>query len=497
MKHSIKFSLLGGVLLFSLSMCLTSCEGALDDVLGEWSRPTPGNNTNTTPTTSSTYRVYTSGTSYTDEALPTSGVTTEANITNTWTGDIVISSDKTLTGDVTLSGDVNLIIKDGAELKVNGQILGTSNDLKIYGQSESSGKLTVDAATQYNIRVKNLEVHGCVIKGTSADQSIENSSSGTIKIYNGTVDVTGNTNGIMAQGDLTIYGGTVKSSSTQVAISLYGCSLAIEGGTVSATSASATAIDSYTGTASINISGGTVTATGGNNSSGDGGHGISISNGNISISGSSTSVTAIGGDGGTGATDKGGHALYVNKAYATILITGGTINATAGNATGGGGYAIYAYDGTTINAAVIFNGGCDVTATAAGTDGVGICSNILTVSGSATKVNATGKSMGILAQTTVPGADIITINDGTVFGKATADGAHGITGTISYKGGVIEGEGGSGGRGFNIASTVTNNSGAAITVGYKSTSGVDWTGADVAISGTIANFDRYMIMPKP
>ncbi|MDY6436174.1 MAG: hypothetical protein SPK72_01215 [Bacteroidales bacterium] len=34
--------LMGGVLLFSLSMSLTSCEGALDDILGEWSRPTPG-----------------------------------------------------------------------------------------------------------------------------------------------------------------------------------------------------------------------------------------------------------------------------------------------------------------------------------------------------------------------------------------------------------------------------------------------------------------------
>ena len=36
--------LMGGVLLFSLSMSLTSCEGALDDILGEWSRPTPGGN---------------------------------------------------------------------------------------------------------------------------------------------------------------------------------------------------------------------------------------------------------------------------------------------------------------------------------------------------------------------------------------------------------------------------------------------------------------------
>lgn len=35
----ISSKLLGGVLLFSLSMSLTSCEGALDDILGEWSRP--------------------------------------------------------------------------------------------------------------------------------------------------------------------------------------------------------------------------------------------------------------------------------------------------------------------------------------------------------------------------------------------------------------------------------------------------------------------------
>ena len=45
MKKNLSNLLLGGVLLFSLSMCLTSCEGALDDVLGEWSRPTPGSST--------------------------------------------------------------------------------------------------------------------------------------------------------------------------------------------------------------------------------------------------------------------------------------------------------------------------------------------------------------------------------------------------------------------------------------------------------------------
>ena len=42
---SIKSMMMGGAILISLSMMFTSCEGALDDILGEWSRPTPGNNT--------------------------------------------------------------------------------------------------------------------------------------------------------------------------------------------------------------------------------------------------------------------------------------------------------------------------------------------------------------------------------------------------------------------------------------------------------------------
>ena len=35
----------GGVQLLSFSMSFTSCEGALDDILGEWSKPTPGSST--------------------------------------------------------------------------------------------------------------------------------------------------------------------------------------------------------------------------------------------------------------------------------------------------------------------------------------------------------------------------------------------------------------------------------------------------------------------
>ena len=43
--RSIKSMMMGGAILLGLSMCLTSCEGTLDDVFGEWSRPTPGSST--------------------------------------------------------------------------------------------------------------------------------------------------------------------------------------------------------------------------------------------------------------------------------------------------------------------------------------------------------------------------------------------------------------------------------------------------------------------
>ena len=45
----MKSMLMGGAILLGLTMCLTSCEGTLDDIFGEWSRPT-GNNGNTKTT---------------------------------------------------------------------------------------------------------------------------------------------------------------------------------------------------------------------------------------------------------------------------------------------------------------------------------------------------------------------------------------------------------------------------------------------------------------
>ena len=45
MKYSIKSMILGGVALFALSMCLTSCNGALEDILGAQDNPAPNTET--------------------------------------------------------------------------------------------------------------------------------------------------------------------------------------------------------------------------------------------------------------------------------------------------------------------------------------------------------------------------------------------------------------------------------------------------------------------
>ena len=49
MMKSMKSMMMGGAILLGLTMCLTSCDPYLDDIFGEWSRPT-GNNGNTKTT---------------------------------------------------------------------------------------------------------------------------------------------------------------------------------------------------------------------------------------------------------------------------------------------------------------------------------------------------------------------------------------------------------------------------------------------------------------
>ena len=464
MKHSIKFNLTGGVILFCLAMCLTSCEGALDDVLGEWSRPTPGNNTNNTPTAdhSNQYLVYSYSTAL-DSVWTNIEGATEWNIS---TGDVaagtyVVSSDFTCTGALVLKGDVNLIIKDGAKLTVNDGIsydpLATGGALNIYGQgiSSSMGQLIVKNNTPIDIGggtteataiyPKSLEIHGCLVKATGdtgatpADIGGKGMEGGTsLKIFNGKVVALGTGHGIStANGDLFIYGGDIDAQSSSTtgasAIYAYGDNLTIAGGIVKAapTSAAANGVtgisaDNAGMTSKITISGGKVTASG---MEGIGTWVVNITGGivvasnvgggnpaisgytSITISGTETQVTATGANGADSdnTTIPGGDGgIGINSL--TIQIDGGTVIATGGN--GGNGYT----------------GGGD-----GGNGGDGINCTDIAVDASAS-VTATGGNGGnvktgqpITAYTSMAGKGLNTANPAT--GTITA--TDGIAGTAS------------------------------------------------------------------
>ena len=212
MKHSIKFNLTGGVILLCLAMCLTSCEGALDDVLGEWSRPTPGNNTNnntnTTPTTSSNYMEW-DGSDLAAQAIPTTGIQEVTDATTSFEGGFyIVKKDVTITTDVLINGDTKLILCDGVTLKVTGRFEDTSgntNSLTIYGQENQTGKLIVNApAGNCGTIVKDLEIHGADVSFTGGKGCTGINPSGNFSIYSSKVTARGgdyDSSGPLSAGD--------------------------------------------------------------------------------------------------------------------------------------------------------------------------------------------------------------------------------------------------------------------------------------------------------
>lgn len=349
---------------------------------------------------SSKYRVYTSRTTYTNEDIP-GGATTVTSGMNEWAnGTYVVSNDVTITGDVLLSGHVNLILKDGAELTVNGCLYGgTNNDnaliykLNIYGQELSTGKLNVhyDAATAVRgvVKTKELNIHGGIVtvEGTGVRSGINPE---VFNVYHGTVNVEGKANGIIPSGDTHIYGGTITAHSSiyqggagpAFGVMTDGKTFTISGGTVNVSSDEASGLYSLY---RLDITGGTIYAQG----KGDG----ICAYQNFTISGGT--ITAI-------ATDNSGaKGIYANDNF---TINGGTITAQVSNGgrgvvaryftindgkisaeAKGGNAGIYIFNNITIN-------GGEVTAVGDGS-GKGIYSSTLEVNGGF--VTATGGPSGI------------------------------------------------------------------------------------------------------
>ena len=194
--------LMGGVLLFSLSMSLTSCEGALDDILGEWSRPTPGSSTGGAVTSIDldademklaagdkgqlTAKVDPAGTAVTWSSDKEEIATVDANgmVTAVAVGTAIITAkagDKTATCEVTvlptLSTPLTVEAITAGTITVTSPQSGMQYSLNGGAKTAVSGDINVAAG-------EKVEFYG---NGT------------TIKIYNGTTIVGGTA-------DIKVYG---------------------------------------------------------------------------------------------------------------------------------------------------------------------------------------------------------------------------------------------------------------------------------------------------
>lgn len=223
-----------------------------------------------TMTSGNTYRVYTSGTAYTDEAIPSDAVTVTSTTTTWAAGTYLVSDEVTINANVSVTGAANFILKDGASLTVNGTITG-GGDLTIYGQELSTGKLDV-VSNEISVSVANLAIHGGVITVTATSGSggmaaINTVGDLTISGATTQIDATGGDmgEGILAGGTITINGGNITARAGENGIGLQG-NTTISGGIVTAIGGDAASSDGdgragYDGALTMN--GGKFIATGG------------------------------------------------------------------------------------------------------------------------------------------------------------------------------------------------------------------------------------------
>ena len=302
-----------------------------------------------------TYRVYTTGITYTNEAIPVNATELTGTVApgTLAAGTYVVRGEATCTGVLTLGGDVNLILADESELTITGSINGT-HSLNIYGQANSTGTLTINDAPTYNsnpISVKNLSIHGGTIIPTGGSNpagahTIE--TNGNFTVYHGTVNANGA--GFLISGNLTIHGGITTSLSAggAPAIKVVGGDLTTNGGTLGATctgtGGNAIEVDDGHGggTSQINIYGGFINAEGGNAnaaSNTQGGNGIMLC-GTLNCR---NYVRAYGGE--NDGTTAGGYGIKVEAGTTgngDIMIWGGHVDAAGYGGDGSSVAAIYA-----------------------------------------------------------------------------------------------------------------------------------------------------------
>lgn len=249
--------------------------------------------------------------------IGTTSTTWDDSTTDGW---YVVSGNISISSRVAVSGEVHLILQDGATLTVaKGITVEGSNSLTIYGQDDSTGKLTANNSDN---------------SGTGAGiGSSGSSTSGTVTIHGGTIEATG------IGGAAGIGGG---NASANGAVAIYGGTITAQGATAAAGIGGGTQNSGGT----ISIYGGTVTASGGTYGAGIGGGGNGGDGGTISIYGGTVTATA----------ENSGGAKNSGAAYSGAGIGGGT-QGNAGTITISGGNVKASGNGTSYSVGIGYGGG--------------------------------------------------------------------------------------------------------------------------------------------
>lgn len=360
MKHSLKSILAAGMLL-TMTLVFTSCEGALDDIFGEWSRPVPVSDiaiSDASLEMEVNNQAQLSATAYPENAK-------YKNIT--WS-----SSDPSVVA-VDASGHVTALSKGRATITANsngykatcevtvGIFLAnvtankefTDGDI-LMGTLASNVKLSI--APGATITLQNASINGIngaydwagitctgdatiILKGTNVVRGFQNYYPGIFipKDYTLTIQGDGNLTATPCDGG----GGPATGAGiggAHIPFDAGDCgNIVIKGGDITAVGGSSAAgigaaPDHNCG--NITISGGNVTAIGGSGAAGIGSASISFGSsysygcGDITISGGVVKATG----GMTGAGIGCGHGLPSCLSFCgNILISGGTVEATGGD----------------------------------------------------------------------------------------------------------------------------------------------------------------------
>lgn len=412
-------------------MLLTSCEGTLDDVFGEWSRPTPGNNTNTTPSTDTTnkYRVW-NGTDYDTPTIPSTAIDASTITTTINAGFYDVKSDVNLSGTITLAGDAEFVLRDGATLKIAGAIVDNTDtyNLTIYAQSEGTGmgKLDITSTSGDNpIYAKKLTIHGGEIIASNTGGNAVNLPGG-LDMLGGKLTASSDFTAIYVDGGaINVVKGTIDaqaSGDTYYALNASGINMTVLGGTVKATTSGNNSSCINVGD-EFTVSGGVIDAQATGDSYGIRADKFTVSGGTVTAKSGGGSKDAIYlaakmevNDGTINAT-AGADCIGINiKNYSSATtpvfnVSGGNITVIGGNATTGNGKA-----GININGKSNITGG-----------------TINTTGGDAAAGTNTGGAGFVSTNISFAGCSVLaTGGDGTTKGK-------GVDGTISFATGSAKG----------------------------------------------------------